>query len=227
MLDYFQRGGPVMWPLLLCSLTACALIFERLIFWIRIWRREEPETVSQVLRLVGDGRREEAVRLCAQGKDYVLSIFYNGLRAGGSHTSLFVALDQATAEHYIQMKKYHSALETCISVSPLLGIFGTVTGILRAFDALGGHVEDVSRVAMGVSEALITTVFGLAIAIPTLVAFNFFQSQVIRARSRMESALSDVEIAIHEAEENREATGGRRQTAEETAQQKQRRTLPA
>lgn len=208
MIEYFQRGGPVMWPLLLCSLLSLTFFFERLVFWVRLWRKECPRDVSRVLQLIGEGRRQEALEICAAGKDYVLSMFYDGLRAGGSHTSLFVALDQSASEHHIQMKKYLPVFDTVISLSPLLGIFGTVVGIVFAFDALGGHIENVSQVAAGVSQALITTVFGLAIAMPTLVFYNFFQSQVARARNRLETALSDMEIAIHEAEENQEAAAG-------------------
>ncbi|MBI4177848.1 MotA/TolQ/ExbB proton channel family protein [bacterium] len=207
MIEYFQRGGPVMWPLLMCSLLSLAFALERIWFWIRIWRREQPDAVSRALQLVGDGRREEALKVCAGGRDYVLSMFHEGLRAGGPHTSLFVALDQASSERYILMKKYLTVFETIISLSPLLGIFGTVVGIVFAFDALGGNVDNVSQVASGVSQALITTVFGLAIAMPTLIFYNFFQSQVTRARHRMESALSNMEIAIHESEENRTRIG--------------------
>ncbi|MBI4178354.1 MotA/TolQ/ExbB proton channel family protein [bacterium] len=203
MIEYFHRGGPVMWPLLMCSLLSMAFFFERLWFWIWVWRRERPQDVSQVLQMVGAGRRPEALDLCSRGKeDYVLSMFHDGLRAGGPHTSLFVALDQSASDHYIHMKKFMPVFEAIVTLSPLLGIFGTVLGIVQAFDALGGHVENVQQVAAGVSQALITTVFGLIIAMPTLVFHIFFRSQVSRARHRMESALADMEIAIHEAEEN-------------------------
>lgn len=205
MLEYFHRGGPVMWPLLICSLLSVAFFLERLWFWICVWRRERPQSVSEVLQMVGAGRRQEALGICAQEKeDYVLSMLHDGLRAGGPHTSLFVALDQSASDHYIHMKKYMPVFEAITTLSPLLGIFGTVLGIVQAFDALGGHVENVQQVAAGVSQALITTVFGLIVAMPTLVFHIFFRSQVSRARHRMESALADMEIAIHEAEENTE-----------------------
>ena len=82
MIDYFHRGGPVMWPLLICSLLSLAFFFERLWFWLCVWRRERPQAVSRVLQMVGAGQRMEAMEICAREKeDYVLSMFHDGLRA--------------------------------------------------------------------------------------------------------------------------------------------------
>jgi biopolymer transport protein ExbB len=110
------------------------------------------------------------------------------------HFSLEGALEVAVQAELKRMKRTLGILDTIITIAPLLGIFGTVTGILGAFGALEGQIPDPKIVAAGIAEAVITTVAGLGIAIPTVVAYNYFCSRVEEAAGRMSTDVTNFQI---------------------------------
>ncbi|MBI4355562.1 MAG: MotA/TolQ/ExbB proton channel family protein [Candidatus Omnitrophica bacterium] len=192
MWHWFLKGGPVMWPLLLCSVIALGVIMERLIFWVRERRTQNIELVHQLLHFTERGLFDE-VTAAAQGtRDAVARILVNGL--SHHHFSLEGALEVAVHAELKRMKRYLGVLDTIITVAPLLGIFGTVTGILVAFGALEGRIPDPKIVASGIAQAVITTVVGLAIAIPTIVAYNYFCAKVEDATSQISTHVTNFQI---------------------------------
>jgi biopolymer transport protein ExbB len=192
MIHWFLKGGPVMWPLLLCSIIALAVILERTIFWFKERRTEEPQRIHKLLHLTERGLFEEAALNAEGSPDAIARILVNGF--SHHHFSLEGALEVAVQAELKRMKRYLAVLDTLITVAPLLGIFGTVTGILAAFGALEGRIPDPKVVSAGIAEAVITTVAGLAIAIPTVIAYNYFCARVEDAAGRIATHVTNFQI---------------------------------
>ena len=195
MWHWFVKGGPVMWPLLLCSIVALAAAVERVLFWIRERAARDPDLVHKLLHLTERGLLNEAVAEARTTRDPAARIISNGL--SHHHFSLQGALEVAVQAEVRQMKRALGTLDTIITVAPLLGIFGTVTGILGAFGSLEGRIPDPRVVSAGIAEAVITTVAGLAIAIPTVVAYNYFCARVEEAASRISTEVTNFEMVYH------------------------------
>jgi biopolymer transport protein ExbB len=192
MWHWFLKGGPVMWPLLVCSVVALAAILERLRFWLRERRTHDDTLIHKLLHLAERGLFEEAIRAGQGSRDAVARILVNGL--AHHHFSLEGALEVAVQAELKRMKRSLPILDTLITVAPLLGIFGTVTGILAAFGSLEGRVPDPQVVSAGIAEAIITTVAGLAIAIPTVVAYNYLCARVEDAAGRLSTHVTNFQI---------------------------------
>lgn len=197
MIQWFLKGGPVMWPLLLCSVIAVAVIIERALFWVKERSAQDTSLIHKLLHLTERGLFDEAITSAKASQDAVARILLNGL--SHHHFSLEGALDVAVQAEVKRMKRYLGVLDTIITVAPLLGIFGTVTGILVAFGALEGRIPDPKIVASGIAEAVITTVAGLAIAIPTVIAYNYFCAKVEDAAGRISTHVTNFQILYQKA----------------------------
>lgn len=196
MLKFFLKGGPIMWPLLLCSIIALTVIIERMIFWAREQRKRNQKLVDQILELAEHNDYNDAARVGSGSSDYVARILLCGI--AHRNFSLNSALDMAAAVELKRMKRFMNMLDTMVTVSPLLGIFGTVTGIIRSFEAIGAYgSQNPMAVTGGIAEALITTAAGLTIAIPSLFFFNYFNSKIEHAVHEIETYGTSLEI-VHE-----------------------------
>jgi biopolymer transport protein ExbB len=193
MMDFFVKGGPIMYPLLACSIISMTVVIERLIFWIREDMNRNQTLVNQVLELsrVGDW---EAVRLKTAGsKDFVIRVLVTGILH--REFSMTKAMETKSADEIKRMRRYLGVIDTMITVAPLLGIFGTVLGIISSFELLGTTgIEHPQAVTAGIAQALITTAAGLGIAIFSVFPFNYFNSRVENAVLAVESAATSLEI---------------------------------
>ncbi len=193
MLDLFQKGGVVMYPLLACSLVSLTVIFERSLFWIREKRRADNAVVDEVLELA---RLQEYQKIKARAEgavDYIVRVLVCGLVH--REFSLSKAMEMAAMDEIKRMKRYLPVLDTLITAAPLLGILGTVIGIIHSFDMLGqAGIQDPQAVTSGIAQALITTAAGLMIAIFTLFPYNYFMSKVEKAAVRIEKYATSLEI---------------------------------
>jgi biopolymer transport protein ExbB len=206
MLDFFLKGGPVMYPLLLCSLTALTVIIERLIFWARERGSRDQKLVDGILQSAERNDYNEAARLGSGSDDYVARILVCGIVH--RNFSLNSALEMAAAVEIKRMKRFMNVLDTMVTVSPLLGIFGTVTGIIRSFEAMGViGAQNPIAVSGGIAEALITTATGLSIAIPAVAFFNYFNSKIEDALHEIETYSTSLEIVY---EKNKADNGSER-----------------
>lgn len=195
MLDYFLKGGPVMYPLLLCSLISSTVIIERIIFWVREERRRNQKLVDETLGLAEKSDYQRAVEIAGGCGDYVAKVLLGGLVH--RDFSLTSALEMAAAQEVKMMKRYLAILDTMITMAPLLGILGTVIGIINSFDLLGSAgIEHPRAVTAGIAQALITTATGLAIAILTLIPYNYFLSKIDDAILNMEKYGTNLEIVF-------------------------------
>lgn len=209
MTEWFLKGGPVMWPLLGCSIVGLTFILERLLYWARTsWRRDD-RGIEQVLETMRAGRRAEAHGIAATLRDAAARVLVAGLEATDGTQPR--AMESAGREVVSEMKAFHGVIDTVITVAPLLGILGTVTGIINAFHLLGaGFADSQTGVTAGLAEALITTVAGLVISIPCICFYNYFLSRVDRDSARIEEAATRLELLLHEKDAPKLEMGGGR-----------------
>ena len=195
MLDLFLRGGPVMWPLLLASVVTLTFIVERALFWLRVAAGRDKALVLRFLESADGARYAEAARSAHGSRDYVIGVLHSGLVHRNYSAS--GALQAAAADTYRRMRRFLTVLDTVVTVAPLLGILGTVIGIIGCFQLMGeAGTSDPAAATKGLAEALITTAAGLIVAIPTLLAYNFFSRQAERAAAEMETSASCLEICL-------------------------------
>jgi biopolymer transport protein ExbB len=210
MLSFFLSGGPVMYPLLVCSLIVTTVIIERCIFWIRTGMQRNRPLLDEVLELCRQGDWQ-AVREKTRGcRDYVVRILVSGILH--REFSMLKAMESAAADEVQRMRRFMGVLDTMITVAPLLGIFGTVLGIITSFEMLGtAGIQDPKAVTSGVAQALITTAAGLGIAILSVFPYNYFNAKVELAAQDMEKYATSLEIVYEKmAHENNRAAGAKK-----------------
>ena len=182
-----------MYPLLFCSLVAITVVIDRILFWMREDMRRDRNLVDRVLELCQKGEWEEVKNSVTGSRDYIIKILITGILH--RDFSMVKAMESAAAEEVKRMRRYMTILDTMITVAPLLGIFGTVIGIISSFDLLGGAgIEHPQAVTAGIAQALITTAAGLAIAILSVFPYNYFNSRVQDAVITIEKYATSLEI---------------------------------
>lgn len=193
MIDVFLKGGPIMYPLLICSIIALTVIIERMIFWIVEDHRRDQALVNDVLSLAERGDWETVRTSIGDSKDFALRILVAGILH--KEFSMAKAMETAATDEIDRMRRHLPILDTIITVSPLLGIFGTVIGIILSFEILGSAgIEEPQAVTAGIAQALITTASGLGIAILSLFPYNYFNSRVEKAAAYIEKYATSLEI---------------------------------
>lgn len=193
MMVIFQKGGPVMYPLLVCSIIALTVIIERFLFWAREDMRRNQGLVDEVLDLCQKGDWNRVKEKVMGSKDFVIRILVSGILH--REFSMTKAMEAAASEEIKRMRRFMSVLDTMITVAPLLGIFGTVIGIISSFELLGSAgIEHPQAVTAGIAQALITTAAGLAIAILSVLPYNYFNSRVEDAALTIEKYATSLEI---------------------------------
>lgn len=195
LLELFKKGGPIMWPLLITSIVALTVVIERIIFIVRERVRRQPQVVEKMLAAVEDGDVDLAIAAGKGTKDFVARTLLYGL--SHSEKSFSNALLRAAS---LELKRFNQGLvvlDTIITLSPLLGLLGTVTGMIHAFSLLGGAELDApAAITGGIAEALIATAFGLAVAIIALIPFNYLNGRLEEARHEIEDAASNLELLL-------------------------------
>jgi biopolymer transport protein ExbB len=193
MMNIFIKGGPVMYPLLACSIIALTVIIERSIFWMIEGMRGNRALVERVLQLCQKGDWDGVKEKVGGSKDFVIRILVSGILH--RDFSMAKAMESAAAEEIKRMRRYMAVLDTMITVAPLLGIFGTVLGIITSFELLGASgIEHPQAVTAGIAQALITTASGLGIAILSVFPYNYFNSRVENAVLTIEKYATSLEI---------------------------------
>lgn len=193
------KGGPVMVPLLLCSVIALAVTLERIIFWRKIGSKE---LVEQLLDFVERGNVEKALNLGKEAASPVARVLAAGL--AHRNPSLSKAMEAAAQAEIPVLKQRLVILDTIITLAPLLGLLGTVTGMIGSFGIMSqSGIGQPHAVTGGVAEALIATATGLLIAILTLIPYNYFSSRAERELERIEQYATRLELLLGPQEENK------------------------
>jgi biopolymer transport protein ExbB len=195
----FQKGGPIMWPILACSLAALGVVIERILFLIAESVRRQPTVVDAMLDAVEQQQTDKALELGKGCSDFVAKT----LCAALSHRrekSVSSALLRSAERELARYDRGLSTLDTIITLAPLLGLLGTVTGMMGSFNMLGGNeLGSPTAITGGIAEALIATAFGLGVAITALIPFNYLNAKLEQARREIQDAAAHVEIHLENA----------------------------
>lgn len=193
MLEIIQNGGLVMWPLLACSFIVLTIIFERALFWTGMACRRNRALRDEVLNITDSMDWKSVEKKTEQCGDAVVRV----LKVGIQHRKYDMSRAmEAEAQHLLKkMSQFMAVLDTMITVAPLLGILGTVIGIISSFKMLGNSgMADPKLVTGGIAQALITTAAGLTISIFTVFPYNYFKSRIENAAHLMEKYATRLEV---------------------------------
>jgi len=206
LIDQFHKGGPVMWPILIVSIIALTVVIERILWWGGRWFRRDPKRIEKVFTAIENGDVAEASRLSRGSRDPVLRMMWNGLNH--QHASLQGALQVAAGIEIKRAGRFLVVMDTLVTLAPLLGLLGTITGLIKSFSFLGNEELAVQAVTGGIAEALIATACGLGIAIFSLIPFNFFTSRVSNLEFELQTAATNLEVMLEaQHKEHREHRG--------------------
>jgi len=193
----FFAGGPVMWPILLCSIFALAIILEK-IWHLHKIKIDAQELLSSVLEKMKQHQVKEALEICDNTKSPISHILKAGiLKYDRPRPQIKEAIEDASLYEIPRLEKNLSMLATIAHISPLLGLLGTVTGMVRCFQTIQAkatafHPVSPGDLAGGIWEALLTTVAGLIVAIPTFIAYNYLVNRINNFVLEMEKASTEL-----------------------------------
>jgi len=199
LVKYFEAGGPIMWPILITSVVAVAVVGERIFWWTRESRRRDPATLEKLFAALENGDFKEASRLSKGSSDPIIRMIWHGMNH--YHSSLQGALAVAAGAELQKAGRFLTVMDTLVTLAPLLGLLGTVAGIFRTFLSIGDVELAVEKVTGGIGEALIATMCGLAIAIVALIPFNYFTRKLAQLQFELESAATNVEVMVTAAKQ--------------------------
>ncbi|MDY0184762.1 MAG: MotA/TolQ/ExbB proton channel family protein [Desulfuromonadaceae bacterium] len=178
LLDLFSKGGPLMYPILACSVLALGIFFERLWTYTSL-RRRGTKLYAEVQSLVRADKIAEARAVCERGNFMLSHIFLAALEAAGSQRKHIKTLVEEAGSYEVSaLERYLGLLGTIAAITPLLGLLGTVLGMIKAFTELAAQgVGTPETLGAGISEALITTAAGLSVAIPVMLLHKYLSSR--------------------------------------------------
>ena len=182
------RGGYVMFPLIVLSVVSLTLVIERIIFWVSVNGRASLRRIARLTRALREGRRD-AVEELIDGDSTPYGRLARRMYFEGASDA--VAMEAVEDERH-RLNRFMVTLSTIITAAPLLGILGTVVGIIQSFELLGDKatLTDPTAVAGGIAAALLTTAFGLVVALVTLFPYMAFKGQVGLALGRIEAMVA-------------------------------------
>jgi biopolymer transport protein ExbB len=199
MWEIVIAGGPFMWPIILCSIIAVAIVLERL--WTLQQRRiMPPDLTRRIWQLVESGQANDKVIAALEANSPLGKLLAVGLaNRYRPRAVLMERLEDAGRHVTHDLDRFLNTLGTIANVSPLLGLLGTVTGIIKAFNAIySGGLGDPRALSGGISEALLTTAAGLCVAIPSYVAFRYLRGRVDSIVVQMEKDVIQFAEALSE-----------------------------
>jgi len=202
LLDTYKHGGPIMHPLLIVSILVFGTAIERIFFILRETRRRKPKDVHELLEAMEAGNYDHAISLGRKSQDYVARALSHALEH--VETSISDALSLAASLEIKRFKRGFFVLDTGMTIAPLLGLLGTVTGMMASFAAIGGDMGAPTAITGGIAEALIATAFGLVIAMAGLIPFNYLNNMVEDAEHELEVAASKLELIIEKNKKHEE-----------------------
>jgi biopolymer transport protein ExbB len=214
MLEIFNKGGVVMYPLLLLSIIAIGVAIERLYFLSKV-KMNTKEFVEKIFLALSNNLVSEALQICETYTGAIARMLKAGLK---KHQKGREEVEKAIASsgslEVAKMERGLSLLQSVAAISPLIGFLGTVIGMIKSFESMG-ETGNASLVAIGISEALITTAAGLSVAIPASFLKNYFGNKINNYVYEMEesslnflNALEDLEEKIAQRSSQAAAIGG-------------------
>lgn len=213
MIDLFVRGGVFMYPILLCSVIALAIFLERL--WVMRRSQVLPkEFIRNVEALLRQQKVAEALYLCQGHSSSIARVFVGGLKNTGRGMWLVKeGIEEMGGREAVVLEKHVGVLATIANLTPLLGLLGTVSGMIKTFNVISIQgVGNPAPLAGGIAEALVTTASGLCVAIPTLVCYRILKDRTENLVFEMEEHSMEIIEILEEASDGNVETSsnGRR-----------------
>lgn len=180
MLEFLKQGGPTIYPLLACSVIVLAVVLERLIYFRRV-KSNNFRMFKKIELLIVEGEITKAAHELKNERGPVAKIIAAGLAHYGQDRRLVEEHIRVAGDHEIhKLEKNLPILDVVATISPLLGLLGTVLGIIASFNILGatGGIAAPAQLSIGIAAALISTAVGLIIAIPAILCYSYFMSVV-------------------------------------------------
>ena len=200
VVDTFLEGGWVMWPILAAFFLALCVILDRAVWWLRLKSMVQTARQEQARDAIGSGDFATAWKLTRDTTDPYLKNLAEGITH--ARTSMLAAM-QLDATHLIEKSEARMwVISTLITLAPLLGLFGTVVGIMGSFSFVGDDQLAATKVSGGIAEALIATACGIAIAILCLLPYNYFRKRVSLLRGSLERWINHTELLVKSAREH-------------------------
>ncbi len=194
MFHMLPKGGLVMWPLFFASIMGTAVVIERILFVMAQKRAEDPELRKKIFFYVGSGNLDRARIVGENSKDSIVKMLTEGLR---QKESLEMALFSSAQKEIKRYSRRIYILDTIITLAPLLGLLGTVLGMINAFGLIGGQELGTPTVITGgIAQALIATAYGLVIAVACLIPHNWLNAYIEDLKDQMEQAGTELELLI-------------------------------
>jgi len=194
-LEYFFKGGIVMYPIVAVLVVAIAIILERAVWWTVLGARRDPNKLDKMYAAMEQGNIAAAANLGRKSGDPLIRTVWHGINH--VHSSVEGALQVASGVELQRAGRFMWILDSVITLAPLLGLLGTVTGIMLAFNAVNEGGLSPAAVSGGIGEALIATMCGLGIAITSLAFFNFFNAKLQKLQFELESTCNNVLIMFN------------------------------
>ena len=200
VVEKFIEGGWVMWPILATFLLSLCVILDRAVWWAALRSRLRPSRQDAAREALGTGDFATAWKLGNESADPFLENLNHGI--GHARTSMLAAM-QLHATHLIEKSEARMwVLSTMITLAPLLGLFGTVAGLMGSFAAIGDDQLAVTKVTGGIGEALIATACGIGIAVVCLLPYNFFRKRIAVLRASLERWINHSELLVQSARDH-------------------------
>lgn len=196
MLHYLEVGGPILWVLCLISVLTLAVIIERIVFFSKNEKGIGGTFKVDINKLVSENKIDEAIAICDTKKSCIASSIRKFLKR--TKMNLEVQdyeniIKEIVLEEIAPFESKLNCLASIIGIAPMLGLLGTVTGMIKAFTKISQFGSgDAAVVADGIAEALLTTAFGLIIAIPTIVAYNYLNRRVEKIENEIDKITTNI-----------------------------------
>lgn len=195
MFEWFFRGGPIMWPLLLTSIISLGIVIERALFILSGTKKRHPEIIEKMFTYVKTERFEQAIKEGLECEDFLANILAYGLTH--RETSFSNAVMRVANRELKRFSRGLSILDMIVTLAPLLGLLGTVLGMISAFGLLGQRTLETPLVITGgIAQALIATGCGLGIAIMALIPSHYFNILVEQIRHEIEDVSTRLELLL-------------------------------
>jgi biopolymer transport protein ExbB len=193
MISFLAKGGILVIPIIFCSVISLTIVLERL-YRFRKWRLQNPDFLVEIKRMVKEGMMTDALGITKNSQTPLGRVLREGIEKYRRGRDVLERVMSHAAEKEIrELERYLPALATIGNIAPLLGLLGTVVGMIKAFmviEELGGKVN-ASVLAGGIWEAMLTTALGLSVALPTIVAHNYLVNKVTHFTAIMQDGVND------------------------------------
>jgi len=194
--EFMERGGFVMWPLLALSVVMVAVVIERTWFWYSVHGLSGRGRYNRLIEALRRGQRDRVNAIHEEHGDPYTEMAVLLMRLGPTDPNAVIASEDARP----RFDRFLGILGTIVTAAPLLGILGTVSGIIKSFALLGGRsMPDPAHVSHGIAEALVATASGLTLALATLFPYMIFRAQSERAVGRMETLVASAQAGTGRA----------------------------